>query len=575
MAHAIWRALVLCATLLVAPQALSATLLPPGENCFFSDNGDPLAAGTVQFYIPTTSTPKDTWMDSGQSVLNTNPVLLDSAGCAVIFGSGAYRELLKDSLGNTRWDRLTYSTDSAAGTSWGGTSAGSANAQTITTSSFSSADGQSIAFVAGFTNTGALTVTPSNSGPIAVLKDLATGSAALTGGEVVAGNVVLATYVITTGSFHLVAYPEVAFNNLALGTTTPSALAGNTNNLALPSTIVDRLTSTGSVNITGIVAPTVNAAGYLLVLQNVDTTDTITLTANDTASTAANRFLLTFPLALAPGQQQALLYDATSAGWRPYDRVTSQPIAGEFKNLVVTASSATNVVITADALTLEDTSGTAMRVRNVSITGTTCAITNSGANGLDSGAEASNTWYSVWIINSPIAGGTTACLLSTSATAPTMPANYTFRSRVGWVRNDGSSNFWRTLQYGRRAQITIGTNPTVAPQMITGISGSTTVPTWTAQAWSSFAPPTASELVFIAFAVDASFDVQVMVAPNNSYGAYTSTTNPPPIVITNDSAASPSGGSITSSFVLESANVFYASSGANGRLSALGWVDNQ
>ncbi len=70
----------------------------------------------------------------------------------------------------------------------------------------------------------------------------------------------------------------------------------------------------------------------------------------------------------------------------------------------------------------------------------TASITASGANGLDTGSEASNTWYYVWVIYNPTTD-TYAALLSLSSTAPTMPSGYTKRRRVGVVRNDGSSNF--------------------------------------------------------------------------------------------------------------------------------------
>lgn len=88
-----------------------ADLLPNGMQQFFDNNGDPLSSGTVDFYIIGTTTRKTTWQDSGQAVANTNPVVLDSAGRATIFGSGGYRQILKNSAGTTIWDKNTYSAD--------------------------------------------------------------------------------------------------------------------------------------------------------------------------------------------------------------------------------------------------------------------------------------------------------------------------------------------------------------------------------------------------------------------------------------------------------------------------------
>ncbi len=74
-------------------------------------------------------------------------------------------------------------------------------------------------------------------------------------------------------------------------------------------------------------------------------------------------------------------------------------------------------------------------------------ITVSGAGGLDSGAEAANTWYYIWAIGK--ADGTKSAILSTSSSAPTMPSGYDFKALVSAVRNDGSSNFINFNQYGR------------------------------------------------------------------------------------------------------------------------------
>lgn len=53
-----------------------------------------------------------------------------------------------------------------------------------------------------------------------------------------------------------------------------------------------------------------------------------------------------------------------------------------------------------------------------------------GANGLDAGAVALNTWYYVYVIRGAFG---VASLISTSA-APVMPPGYTYKRRVGWAR---------------------------------------------------------------------------------------------------------------------------------------------
>ena len=113
-----------------------------------------------------------------------------------------------------------------------------------------------------------------------------------------------------------------------------------------------------------------------------------------------------------------------------------------------TATPNSKVDLTADEVVVRATSGQAKVLSTVSLT---VDITASGANGLDTGAEAGSTWYYLWVIWN---GTTTAGLLSASSTAPTMPSGYTHKALVGAVRNDGSSNFVALRQHDRRVWTT-------------------------------------------------------------------------------------------------------------------------
>ena len=64
---------------------MSGRLFVGGWFVGFDDNGDPLSGGKVYFYQAGTSTPEDTYSDAAMSVVNSNPVILDSAGRASIF----------------------------------------------------------------------------------------------------------------------------------------------------------------------------------------------------------------------------------------------------------------------------------------------------------------------------------------------------------------------------------------------------------------------------------------------------------------------------------------------------------
>lgn len=93
---------------------MAVTLLPNGRQQFFDTNGNALVGGLVYMYIPATTTPKTTYSDSAGTVPNANPLTLDSLGSAQIWGSGAYRQIVKDSLGNTIWDADTLDPSSVS-----------------------------------------------------------------------------------------------------------------------------------------------------------------------------------------------------------------------------------------------------------------------------------------------------------------------------------------------------------------------------------------------------------------------------------------------------------------------------
>lgn len=202
-------AAVILLSLLMLP-ASAGTLLPNGKQIFFDSDGNPCAGCSVYFYIPSTTTPKDTYQDSASSILNTNPVVLDSAGTATIYGSGSYRQIFKDALGATIWDKLTSDVTATGVIDFAGTSGGSANAQEVTAGNFTSSNGQAIAFYAGFSNSTSTTLTVSSGSPIAIRKDSIAGPVLLSGGEIITGNLVVVYYDSVGGYFHLLNNAAVA-----------------------------------------------------------------------------------------------------------------------------------------------------------------------------------------------------------------------------------------------------------------------------------------------------------------------------------------------------------------------------
>ena len=87
---------------------MSGSLIPNGKQQYFDANGTPLAGGKVYYYIPYTTTAKNTWQDINLSILNTNPIILDAAGECIAWGAGAYRQQVYDVNNNLIWDQYTY-----------------------------------------------------------------------------------------------------------------------------------------------------------------------------------------------------------------------------------------------------------------------------------------------------------------------------------------------------------------------------------------------------------------------------------------------------------------------------------
>ena len=88
-------------------QTVQGGIVPNGKTTFLDNNGKPLSSGQVFFYTQGTTTPKTTYQDINQTIPNTNPVVLDAAGRALIWGYGTYRQIVKDKNNNLIWDVVT------------------------------------------------------------------------------------------------------------------------------------------------------------------------------------------------------------------------------------------------------------------------------------------------------------------------------------------------------------------------------------------------------------------------------------------------------------------------------------
>ena len=241
------------------------------------------------------------------------------------------------------------------------------------------------------------------------------------------------------------------------------------------------------------------------------------------------------------------------------------PVDGYARNLKITVTSDTAATVSADALTLWDGSTGTKTFRSLSLSVSTACSTGPAC--MDTGGPGTSRWLQVWAVGK--ADGTISATL-TAAAAPTPPAlatGYVYYARLGALRIDSSSRIVKSQQRGNVARYVVqgsGSTPTM-PVLASGTAGAPATPTWATVAWSAVAPPTAASLQVIA----ASSGGSIMVAPNSSFGANNSTSNPPP-------CQSAVAGAFVRSFcdiTLETSNVSWASDVASQAIFALGWTD--
>ena len=251
------------------------------------------------------------------------------------------------------------------------------------------------------------------------------------------------------------------------------------------------------------------------------------------------------------------------------------PPPAAFKNLSIKVATTTTVTLAADFVAMTDGSS----YLTAAVSGT-INLGTTGANALDAGTVAIDTWYAIFSIAKP--DGTTAGLASTSATAPTMPSGYTYKARVGWVRTiHASATLLGTWQMGRTAQYVVGLAQTTAPLLImdSGAKGtfSGTSPTGAAVSTSSYVPSTASRVhvtVNNQWSNNGAGVSSILVAPNASW--FSTNTGPQGsgqfVWRLYLNAASASSGNEW--MLLESTNLYWASSTNGAAISCSGWEDN-
>lgn len=116
--------------------------------------------------------------------------------------------------------------------------------------------------------------------------------------------------------------------------------------------------------------------------------------------------------------------------WRG-DGTWAAPVVGMKSGLILSNNSTTSIDISSGFVS--DQTGVVRMTLGSNYNKTMSAWAVGTGNGmLDTGSVASTTWYSIWLIMRSDTG-VVDVLASTSATAPTMPTNYDYKRRIGWI----------------------------------------------------------------------------------------------------------------------------------------------
>lgn len=242
-------------------------------------------------------------------------------------------------------------------------------------------------------------------------------------------------------------------------------------------------------------------------------------------------------------------------------------IAGQAKNLRCWAAGTDALIrVTAEQIFLDSAGGQTIKLRGVDLTINTATV---GANGLDTGVLAAGTWYSVWVISD---GVNVRGLISLSATAPTMPAGFTYKCQVWDVRTDGTANKFPLAAYKERnkTRYKLGANVAALPLIASGVAGTyANQPAYVSASVVNAVPVGA---ISIALAIsNTEVGAVAAVAPNPNY------TNPvlgscAPLFF---SSGGQYGGTFVSmsEMMLESQNIYYVSNGTGNKVVCYGWED--
>jgi hypothetical protein len=463
----------------------------------------------------------------------------------------------------------------------GGTSTGSANAQVVATTtpnSFTLAAGQRVVFLPGFTNTGATTLNVRSTGAIAVTRLTPNGVIPLVGGELVSGQITEALYDGT--EFVLAPIPG---QSGGFGPVTAIASAATTD---LGTVSSHNIQITGNNTITAFGA----SANVALPIYRIGFAGSLTLTNNNTSLALPSQANIitsqndsALALYLGSGNWQIIAYQRSNGA----AVIGSTPLCGAL-GLTITNNAGTpntNIDYAADSVVLTSGGNVPFFANTVAGTiNTTNGTVTPTADGMDGENRPAGAWGYIWFISD---GAVVRGLVSTTL-APSLPATFVYKCRVGAMPFDGSQNLLRMFQAGaiNQYKLTAATNTAQTFLVASGTTGtySATSPTLAATQVTGntkCGPVTATDvnLVITGSWKNIAGAGQAELAPNVAWGG---TNNGPsgtngniyPLVA-DQSQPGPASSAFTATgwIHLESNSVGYASIGASTALGCIAYKD--
>lgn len=152
-------------------------------------------------------------------------------------------------------------------------------------------------------------------------------------------------------------------------------------------------------------------------------------------------------LRIPPGGRWTVEWDGAKSKWWVYPVVAVVP--GQIFGLTLsTAGSSATFTIAAGSASDKNNADSIVLAAALSKTTSAWAV-GSGNGGLDTGSIANSIWYHVHLIKR-VDTGVVDALISTSATAPTLPTGYTLSRRIGSIQTNGSAQWVKFQQDGDR-----------------------------------------------------------------------------------------------------------------------------